>query len=179
MLPKGFSTGTCYSLQFGVNEFPLKGVVRFGFPQYNGGFKGGRHDASYNANGSYIEPGLILYSVDISEENATFYLGAFGYFARYHHALKLQITDTWGTNTFEYGSETKVSGLMIEIGGLFTFYKRLKGSTSMTMGGVNRPDNPIPQVQNFKNETHFIPGIGHGFDKFLFGLNLGIHYQIF
>jgi hypothetical protein len=176
-LTRGYSAATSYSLQFGARGFPLKGVVRFGFPNYNKDGEGSTR-WNYKISGSYIEPGLIIYSKDISEAKSTFYVGLLGYFASYDHKLNLKIEEGWGTQIFNYTAKTKVNGILVEFGGLFTFYNKVKGTLSMNIGGVNRPENPITQVRNFSNVYSLIPGIGHGFDKLLFGFNLGVHYEV-
>lgn len=176
-LTKNYTTATSYSLQFGGYGFPVKGVVRFGFPSYNK-MREGTHSANYNITGSYIEPGLIIYSTDPSKENSVFYVGLLGYFGRYDHTLTLEIEDSWGVHKLDYSAETKVKGLLFELGGLFTFYEGLKGTISIDIGGVKRPDNPIPQIPNFYNVAN-MPGIGHGTSNLLYGVNLGLHYQIF
>jgi hypothetical protein len=172
---KNYSTVTSYSLQIGAYNLPLYGLVRFGFPDY---VMSAQKRDNYNISGSYFEPGLILYSEPLTEVNASFYIGVLGYFARYDHLFTFEIENAWGAQTFSYTGETKVKGILFEVGGLFTFYEGLKGTISVDLGGVRRPENPIPQVKGFTNASN-IPGIGHGVDKFLFGINLGVHYLIY
>lgn len=56
-------------------------------------------------------------------------------------------------------------------------FSNIKGSVSVNSGGVKRPENPIPQIQDFYNVAS-MPGIGQGVDNLLFGVNVGLHYII-
>lgn len=177
LISKSFSAATTYSLQFGKYEHALKGVVRFGIPNYQSPVNSA-HEVDYNIKGVYVQPGVILYTDNLSSKKNVMYVGLMGYFSQYTHDLKLIITDSyWGRNELQYSEQSDVYGVMFEFGGLFTLYKNLKATCSMDFGGAWYPKNPIPQIQNFRDQSRVIPGLGSGTTGLL-GVNFGIHYVI-
>lgn len=175
---KGYSTSTYYSIQCGTHKFPVKGVVRFGFPNYAVELSS-RGQVDYTIKGGYVEPGAIMYFGDINKHDVVFLLGLLGYFGKYHHQLEMEITDAnWGTSQeYTFTEETSVSGFVFEVGMMFTFYEKIKGTLSINTGKIRIPENPIQQVRNFRNQSTLVPGAGYGPDL-LFGINFGLHYII-
>lgn len=187
----GYSVTTSYSVIAGQYKFPLKAVVKFGFPNFQSPVKS-PHDIEYKIDGSYIQPGVFFF-LPVSEEDEAIYIGLLGYFGHYNHALTVEITDQlWGTNHVSYSAETRVKGIMFEFGGMMTLYKNLKLSSSLTFGGASFPINPIPQIQNFSDKKMILPGMGKGISGgdedgdgevdsdggAFFGFNIGLHFII-
>jgi hypothetical protein len=174
---KGFMSATSFSVQFGSSRYPVKGVIRCGFPKYHEDIQS-PHTIDYSIRGAYVEPGVMIYSGDPDQKDPVYYVGLMAYFSQYRHDLKMEINDpNWGTQSFEYTSGTNPAGALFEFGMMFTFFEHLKGNVSLNIGGVKRPDNPISQIRNFKNTSDYIPGIGHG-NSALLGFNIGVHYVI-
>lgn len=175
---KGYSASACYSLQFGSYQFPVRGVIRFGFPNYPIEISS-TEKVDYNVKGAYIEPGAIFYFGDNGIDGRVFFIGLMGYFGTYNHQIKVEISDPyWGTSqVFEYDVKTRASGIILEVGRVYNITQKLMGTVSVNTGGVWLPHNPIPQIHKFKNQSKLVPGAGYG-NHVLLGVNLGLHYII-
>lgn len=175
---KGYSVTTSYSVMFGSYRFPVKGVVKFGFPRYDAPVKS-PHKVDYNIKGSYIQPGLMVFKRLSDDENELVYLGLLGYIGKYNHDLTIEVTDNvWGTNQLTFSDETDVYGFTFEFGGVITIYRGLKLISSLSFGGANYPENPLPQIQNFIDKGVIMPGMGKGSGGAFFAFNVGLGYVI-
>jgi hypothetical protein len=142
----GFSTASAHSIQLGEYSFPLKADFQFGFPHYD---EKNEYFYFYNldyyaftTNGRYFEPGLVIYSTDINNQNSVYFIRLYGYFAHYEYTLIINPSWRYGPQGATFKGQSKIIGLLIIFGRLFTYSNRLKGSFFMNLGGASRLDNP-------------------------------------
>jgi hypothetical protein len=175
----GYSTATTYSIQAGSRKYPIKAIAMFGFATYSPKVET-THTVDYTIRGSYLMPGVRVYSDEITDKNNVFYVGLMAYLGQYKHSLNLTINDTnWNTTqNYHFSGNDFVKGFVFEIGGLFTIYKKLKGVVSTNTGAISSKLNPLPQISNFSNVVDFTPGAGNN-RNFLIGITIGLSYQLY
>lgn len=180
-MSRGYSAITSYQLEYGSPRGHFFSIIQFGMCNYNNPITASySHKAEYTITGYYLQPGFVFYSKNPIINKESFFVNVAGYFGSFNHNAKLEIADAnWRTSRVysESGRQLKV-GVSSSFGSIFNIYRKLKMKVYLTAALITPTDNPIPQLEGFRDITYFTPGIG--FENALaVGVHAGLTYQIY